>query len=94
MLRVKANIAILASCHESAILAKMSLPQRVLTAAALGVAVKTLCRGRDKFKVIYYIANIKRELHPFSKFIHVITMVCYVINYYFKLNINMSIVQP
>ena len=87
MLRVKAN-------HESAILAKMSLPQRVLTAAALGVAVKTLCRGRDKFKVIYYIANIKRELHPFSKFIHVITMVCYVINYYFKLNINMSIVQP
>ena len=87
MLRVKAN-------HESAILAKMSLPQCVLTAAALGVAVKTLCRGRDKFKVIYYIANIKRELHPFSKFIHVITMVCYVINYYFKLNINMSIVQP
>ena len=83
MLRVKAN-------HESARLAKISLPQHVLTAAALGVAVKTLCRGREKFKVIYYIANIRWELHPFYKFIHVITMVCYAINYYYcKLNMNM-----
>lgn len=58
MLIVKTNVADLASCQLSAILAKiMSFLQYVFPTAALGVVVKTLCRGRDKVKV-YIILQI------------------------------------
>ncbi len=41
MLRLKTNAVDLASCQLAAILAKMSFPQHVFTAANLGVAVET-----------------------------------------------------
>ncbi len=65
MLRVKTNVVDLASCQLAAILVKMSFPQHVFTAANLGVAVKTLCCGRDKFKV-YCILNYKYSVYMFS----------------------------
>ncbi len=56
MLRLKTNVVDIASCQLAVILAKMSFPQHVFTAANLSVVVKTLCCGRDKFNV-YCILN-------------------------------------
>ncbi len=65
MLRVKTNVVDLASCQLAAILAKMSFPQHVFTAANLGIKVKTLCCGRDKFKV-YCCHRMARILRHWS----------------------------
>ncbi len=62
MLRLKTNVVDLASCQLAAILASMSFPQHVFTTTNLGVAVKTLCCGRDKFKV-YCILNYKYSVY-------------------------------